>query len=250
MNKGRAEGGTVGNKIYMIIRNNIINLNLAPGTAMSEKELSEKLEVSRTPVREAFIKLAKEGLVNIVPQKGTFISKIDCTMADEERFLRESIERAVLELFVKEHSEESIIRLERCIEKQKKAVANGKYDEFMEYDDQFHKIIFEDVKKSMCYDVTVGMSGNYRRIRFLSMMVEDVIERNIQQHEEIVKAIMSNDVELSKKILKSHLRKLMTEKDDIVEKYPEYFENTTKLPFLTELFSENNILKQNLKNNK
>ncbi len=240
------ENNSVGSRIYQAIRNNIINLNLAPGTAMSEQELSVKLGVSRTPVREAFIKLSREGLVNIIPQKGTFISKINYHLANEERFLRESVERAVLELFVKEKSEEAIYRLGRIIEKQKKAAADKDYIKFMEYDDQFHQIMYEDVDKPMCYEVTVSVGGNYRRMRYLSMMVEDVIETNIAQHENLLECIKNEDVEGAKQVLRHHVRKVMTEKDDIVEKYPEYFENVTSAGDVAEIVSENNLFKEML----
>ncbi|MFI3167880.1 MAG: GntR family transcriptional regulator [Bacillota bacterium] len=248
MKKQISENSSVGNRIYQTIRNNIINLNLAPGTAMSEQELSVKLGVSRTPVREAFIKLSREGLVSIVPQKGTFISKINYHLANEERFLRESVERAVLELFVKEKSEEGVYRLQRTIEKQKKASQEKDYIKFMEYDDQFHQIMYEDVDKSMSYDVIVSVGGNYRRMRYLSMLVEDVVEKNIAQHQQLLDCIIAGDEEGAKEVLRNHVRKVMTEKDDIVEKYPEYFEQTNIISDSVEIISDNNIFKEMAKN--
>ena len=62
--------------VYDILQRNIMNLTLIPGTPMSEKDISEKMSVSRTPVREAFIRLSKEALVSIIPQKGSFVSRI------------------------------------------------------------------------------------------------------------------------------------------------------------------------------
>jgi len=64
-------------RIYHLIKEEIINLNFIPGLNISEKEISEKFKVSRTPVREAFVRLSQEGLLNIYPQKGTFVSLID-----------------------------------------------------------------------------------------------------------------------------------------------------------------------------
>ena len=66
---------------------------------MNIKTISERLNVSRTPVRDALIKLAKEGLVDVIPQKGTSVSKIDLKRVEEERFLRESLELRAIEIF-------------------------------------------------------------------------------------------------------------------------------------------------------
>ena len=104
------KGKNVSETVYNILRRNIINLNLVPGSQISEKEISEKMNVSRTPVREAFIKLSKEALVSILPQKGTFVSKIDLSRVQEERFLRETIEFSVMENFINTYTEEEIGR--------------------------------------------------------------------------------------------------------------------------------------------
>ena len=83
---------SVQDSVYTALRTSIINLNLAPGTAISEKEISRRFGVSRTPVREAFIRLSKEGLVRVIPQKETQVSLVDFRRVEQEFFLRESLE--------------------------------------------------------------------------------------------------------------------------------------------------------------
>ena len=75
-----------------------MSVRLTPGTAVSEQEVSSYLDISRTPVREAFIHLSQDGLVEILPQRGTFISKIDTALIEENRFMRLTLERAVIRL--------------------------------------------------------------------------------------------------------------------------------------------------------
>lgn len=77
---------------------NIIHLELQPGAAVSENELSATLSLSRTPVREALIELNRIGLVEILPQRGSYISKIDYNIVEESRFLRLVTENAILKL--------------------------------------------------------------------------------------------------------------------------------------------------------
>ncbi|MFI5369478.1 MAG: GntR family transcriptional regulator, partial [Spirochaetia bacterium] len=82
--------------VYQILRSNIIKLHLKPAQRISENEVSEALGVSRTPVREAFIRLAEDGLIKITPQKRSIVSLIDLDQADEARFIRRALEKAVI----------------------------------------------------------------------------------------------------------------------------------------------------------
>lgn len=215
---------TIADQVYSAIRANIMTLKIVPGTAMSEKEIGEKLSVSRTPVREAFIRLEKEGLVRIAPQRGTYVSKISISRAKEERFLRESLEIAVLREFMKEHSEESIERLRRSIEKQKIALAENSWDKFMEFDDQFHDVFYQETNKMLCNDMVKHSNVDYYRLRCLSILVSGGIATlNLDQHMEILELVKKKDAEGAPELLTKHLRKVFTELDEMQEKYPSYF---------------------------
>lgn len=240
-NRGTAN---ISDTVYTIIHNNIVNLKLAPGIMISEKDISEKLQVSRTPVREAFIRLSHEALVNILPQKGTFVSKIDLMRVQEERFLRESLESAVLEIFVKFHTEESIDRLKKNLEKQKNAINENDIAKFVDYDDQFHSIMFDETRKHLCYRVIQSFSSHYRRIRYLSMYIADVSKSNIEQHQELIDAISAHNAVKANDVMKKHIRKLILEKDEICEKYPEYFQQEELFIDEMAIFDGHSELKQ------
>lgn len=214
---------TISDQVYSAIRISIMTLKIAPGTAMSEKEIGEKLNVSRTPVREAFIRLEKEGLVRIYPQRGTHVSKISIGRAKEERFLRESLEMAVLREFMRDHGEESIERLKRNIEKQKLALAQGAWDKFMDYDDQFHDVFYQETDKLLCNDVIKQSNVDYYRLRCLSVLVNGgIASLNIDQHIQLMEYIQNGD-EAALDLLAKHLRKIFKEMDEMQEKYPHYF---------------------------
>ncbi len=223
MQKQRRSGSNFSESIYALIYKNIVNFNLKPGTMISEKDISEKLNVSRTPVREAFIRLSQEGLVTIIPQKGTFVSKIDLARVQEERFLRESLECAVVELFADYHSEESIDRLRLNLKKQQAAIEQKDYAKFLDYDDQFHGIMFDETKKQLCYNLLTSFSGHYRRIRYLSVLMAGLSGVNMQHHVSIVEAVEQHDAAEASAIMRTHVRRLITEKDSICEQYPDYF---------------------------
>ncbi len=221
---------TIGDNVYNLLFHSILNLTLAPGSMVSEKDIAEKLSVSRTPVREAFIKLAKEGLVFIYPQRGTFISKINFSRAREEKFIRESLEKECFRLFIAIADEQTHERFRRNIEKQEKAILAGDHIKFLEYDDLFHRIAFEETKRLLCHDVIQKMCGNYRRIRILTNKELPAMEHNLQEHVDLVDALIERDIEKTLHILNVHLNKISIESDELYEKFPTYFDRG-ELPY-------------------
>lgn len=81
-----------------VIRENIINLELKPGTMISEQDIANELNLSRTPVHEAMQELSTTKIIEILPQRGSYVSKIDMALVDEAVFMRSNLECAVAEL--------------------------------------------------------------------------------------------------------------------------------------------------------
>ena len=213
----------IGDFTYRTLRDNIINWNLKPGTMMSEKEVSLELKVSRTPVREAFIKMSKEGLVDILPQRGTVVSKIDLKRVEEERFIRESLELSVFSVAVVDFPKEAIRTLEENIKEQIKALKEDKQESFFRLDEQFHRIIFEACGKELCWDVIQNVSGHYKRMRVMTLWNDKSSQLILDQHELLLDCIKNNDVKSADVVLKKHLCKLKDEELEMKKKYPEYF---------------------------
>jgi DNA-binding GntR family transcriptional regulator len=190
--------------VYDILKKNILNLNLKPGDRISEQEVSNYLEVSRTPVREAFISLSREGLVYVLPQRGTFISKIDLDQVEESRFIRESLEIAVIELAIDMMPTTVIDMLKKNITQQKKALSNGSYRRMMEYDQEFHKEIFNATQKMRTWQIIEQVSTHYRMTRFLSLMGHISWEKAIYQHEMLLEALQQGNREKALDIIRNH----------------------------------------------
>ena len=213
----------IGNNVYNILKSNIIGLHLKPGDRISEKEISELLNVSRTPVREAFINLSREGLVYVLPQRGTYISKINLEQVEEARFVRESLELAVLDLAAEMLSNADFNELEICLSEQKLSLKKGSYEEMMFFDQKFHQMIFEKSNKKMSWKLIEEISTHYRMTRFLSLMGNISWSKAIEQHSNILQALKYRDAEQAKKILKEHVKNLVIDQSQIRAKYPDYF---------------------------
>ena len=139
---------------HRIILDNIINLELPPGSAISENDLSVSLNLSRTPVREALIEMTRLDLVKIYPQKGSFVSKIDYDLIEESKFIRLSLELAALRLLCEQGIPADVLTLfHKNLEAQRRYVQNpGVYNTMLELDNEFHKLIFQAVNKQRTYE--------------------------------------------------------------------------------------------------
>ncbi len=217
------EGETVGDYVYEVIKKNIINMNMAPGNRVSENEISDLLNVSRTPVREAFIKLAKEGLLYILPQRGTYISYIDLDIVEDARFIRESLEKTVLSIATEKFPEELLDVLEDNIDVQKKLVEKRAFFDFLEMDEAFHRTIFKGCNRLRTWMFIQQINAEYKRVRMLTFLADTDWNSIIEQHMQILESIRNHDEDKGQEVLNSHIKRLIFEQVELKEKYPEYF---------------------------
>lgn len=220
--KNRTKGSTR-DFVYQLLKNQIINLELKPGVKISEKEIAEKLDVSRTPVREAFLKLAEEELISIYPQSGTVISKIDLGHVEEARFIRENIEKAIVRIASDTFGESDLFRLEKNLALQELCLNKGTYQQLFELDEEFHKILFESAGKNRTWKVVRQMNSHFDRLRVLRLSVNTDWNVLVTQHKEIYQAIVEKNPDKAEEVMGYHLKLVNFEKEDLKIRYPEYF---------------------------
>ncbi|MCM3689706.1 GntR family transcriptional regulator [Neobacillus niacini] len=209
--------------VYTAIKTQILKLELEPGRKISEKDIGETLQVSRTPIREAFLKLEQEELLEIYPQRGTFVSRINLDQVEEARFMRENIERGIVRLACEQFPEDYFIQLETNITMQKLFDEKKNFTRLYELDDQFHQILFDGCKKSRTWAILQQMNTHFNRVRALRTSLGMKWDFIINQHEQIFNLIKSRDVDLVEKVITEHLQVVVFEKAVLKEKYPNYF---------------------------
>lgn len=209
--------------VYEILRENIISLKIEPGKNISEKEISELLEVSRTPVREAFVKLAQEELLEVYPQKGTIIALIDLQHVEEARFIREHLERAAVRVACENFSEEHLIRLEENLVEQKRCIEENDFTKLFKLDEEFHKTIAYGSGKERIWTLIQQMNAHLNRIRMLSLAANYDWDLILSQHERIYAAIKAKDADAADNVMEEHLKKLLFEQDKLHKDYQQYF---------------------------
>ena len=218
------QGAPVGPQLYRIIRERIIRNDLTPGTRLSESELATAFSVSRQPVREAFIKLADEGLLDVRPQRGTFVRKISTAAVMDARFVREAIEADVVKLLARSADTALITELRAQLANQRE-VGLRDPKRFSELDERFHRTLAEGAGKTNAWNVIEDLKSQMDRVRFLSLL-KYPMEKLIQQHTAIVDAIEAGDPARCEEALRYHLREILNDLPEISRERPEFFEDT------------------------
>lgn len=221
---GISPAETVGPQIYRLLRRQIIQAELLPGERLSESEVAKTLSVSRQPVREAFIKLSEEGLVQVLPQRGTFVTKISVAAVMDARFVREAIEADIVRLVAESHAAGAIEELRGQIALQKQVPHNDRAA-FLRLDERFHRTLAASAGKSYAWNVIESVKAQMDRVRFLS--VDDMhISRLIDQHERIVEAIATGDQMDAEKAMRLHLREILNSLPEIARSRVELFDGS------------------------
>ncbi len=214
---------SVSDSIYLQLRRRILDLSYQPGHELNVNELTEQMQVSRSPVRDALMRLSADQLVDIFPQRGTRVSLLDLAQVEEERFIRTSLEQAAVGKFVVRWTDADLAAMDAAVVQQEIARRERAYDLFLQWDDTFHGVIFQATGHGRSWDLIQGQCGNYHRIRMLSFSDEGVSESVVTQHRDLLAALRNRDVATVMEIEHSHVSKLLAESRWMMEKYPSYF---------------------------
>jgi DNA-binding GntR family transcriptional regulator len=210
--------------VYRALKSYIMDFTLPPGSALSEKEIAILLSVSRTPVREAFIQLAQERLLDIMPQKGTYVSLIDLGDVEESRFLRETLETAIMKIACHQFPKEMLFELQSHITIQELCFNEKQFDKFFALDEDIHRVIFAGCNKTRTWAMMQQMHGHYNRVRWLNVTGGGYdLLTILEQHTLLVQAIREGDEELGMRTLHRHLNKVLIDVNDLRQQYRDYF---------------------------
>lgn len=212
-----------------ILKANIISMDLEPGAMVSENELSAQMGLSRTPVREALMDLAKCRVVDVLPQRGSRIALIDYALVEEARFAREVLEVAILDLVCQRATPADITLLRQNVRMQTLAQEPemGQVQSMLELDDAFHQTLFRIAQKENTYSMLCGMTIHFDRVRNLALgVVRD--SKIIADHQAICEAIAVRDAQKAKQVMTEHLGRVKVDEETIRRVYPQYIKEQAK----------------------
>ncbi len=217
------QGESSQDKIYLGLRAAMMELSLAPGEVLHAQEIAGALGVSRTPIREAFIRLQRDGLVNILPQRETAVSRIDLARAQQERFVRESLECSVAAALADRGSVGCLHTMNELIEGQVLAAVENRIDDLHAHDNAFHRLLFEEAGQSFGWELIEQSCPHYHRVRLLSLRSRSVAENVVMDHQELLRALESGQKKRLLEVLTLHLRRLNNDLSVLQGLYPGYF---------------------------
>ena len=207
---------------FRVLRDNIVSLDLKPGTLISENEMAMEFGVSRTPVREAIIDLAKAGIIEILPQRGSYVSLIDPSMVEESRFVRKILDKAVIELACEIAPSDVLSEIEENVHLQEFYLEKEDADRIYMLDNQFHHLIYKAAGKETTYDMSSTMMLHFDRVRTLSVeTVKDL--KIVKDHREMLEAIKAGDKETAVFLVEKHLGRYKLDEAQMRQEHPEYF---------------------------
>ncbi len=200
-------------QVYRILRDEIVALNLRPGQLVSEKEIAEVLNASKTPVREALIRLEIDGLVEIVPKSGTYVTAIRINKYIEASFTRLQLEIGAVRRAATHAMDDAYVgELDQIINQQITALESEDYVQFFMLDQALHRSFFIMAGLPGVWELLLKTQADVNRIRHLKRVKN--IRRGpkvLTEHQAIVEAIRRHDAEAAEKALIKHIGSLERE---------------------------------------
>lgn len=223
--KGQIPRLSVRDQTLEALRRRIISLELPPGEPLSENELAQEMGVSRTPVRESLILLREEGLVQVFPQIGSFVSLVDLSRVAEAQFVREAIECASLHDFAADAA--GISGLRDILASQRDAEAKGDIEEFFRLDEDFHRELLRLAGHESAWTAVNSAKAHLDRARRLSLIDTRPVSALIEQHTAVVDALEARNVAEADSSLRLHLRGVFEDVKRIQASSPDLFSDGT-----------------------
>lgn len=206
------------------IRENIISLDLEPGSHISANNLTDAFGLSRGPIREALSELSKTGIVEVYPQSGCKISLINEDMINEARFLRKSLECSVVREAALKVSDNELTDLDENIALQEFLLEKQMSSKLLEADNWFHKKLFMITNMQNVYTLMKNFVIHLDRLRSLTLItIKDI--RVVEDHRQILKAIRDKDPDRAGELMLKHLSRDESDIMSIKMAHPEYFES-------------------------
>lgn len=214
---------TAASAVYRELHEAIVSMQLKPGNALNEKVLTERFGVSRTPVREALIRLVEDGLVNIYPQSGTFVAPIPISLIPEAVVIRKALEGATVEKAAQCANGDDVGKLDDILARQRFLAERQDMNGFHEADEAFHEAIARIANYSGIWNYLKPVKVQIDRARRMTLPALGRMDHVIGEHTVIRNAIAAHDVEAACKAMRIHLGAVIPDVEQLRDAYPDWF---------------------------
>lgn len=221
---GRPRSETAAARIYADLRAELVSLQRRPGDPILEAEIALSYGVSRTPVREAILRLSDEGLVEIFPQSGILVARIPLAALPEAIIIRRSLEETTARMAAERASSSRILGLHSILERQREANLAGDREAFHHADEAFHATIADIAGHPGIWKLILQVKIHVDRFRRLTQPQRGPMIGVIAEHEAIAAAIEARDPGAAEAAMAVHLEFLMADISTAPRDNPELFD--------------------------
>lgn len=207
-------------KMFEVLRREIVENILKPGEPLSKEQLCKRFEVSRTPATDALNRLAELGLVDIFPQHGSYVSKIDLGDIKENAFLRECIETGVVRRLTGSLSQNQISQLETNMRIQRLLAGSFDLEGFYKHDKEFHDLLITFSGQRKARAALQPVLIHLERTRKMIVLLPERVTAALNEHEAILLAIKGSDPEEAARVMRLHLSEAMRAVDWVIADNP------------------------------
>jgi DNA-binding GntR family transcriptional regulator len=202
----KIERESLSTQVYSALKQMITGYRFQPGSRINVEQIAKELGVSRTPVWEAVRRLEQEGLVVNVPNKGVFMYTLTQEEALDLIAVRETLEGMAARLAAEKVDEKTLLKLEKCIKRQKRIVENEDLVAYSRADSDFHTLIYEATGNPYLCEL---LRSIHSKIRPISMHVGHFIEKFYEDHQRIMKALKAHDAREAEQCFRRHTQDIM-----------------------------------------
>ncbi|MBB2676053.1 UNVERIFIED_ORG: DNA-binding GntR family transcriptional regulator [Rhizobium esperanzae] len=214
---------TTAGVIYERLYADIVSLRMPPGLFLQEKRIADEFGVSRTPVREALLRLSEGGLVDIFPQSGTVVSRVPVSAIPEAVIVRKALEGTTAEMAAQTATAADVARLDAIIARQRAHAAVGNASSFHEEDEAFHEAIAQISGYPGIWGILKTVKVQIDRARRLTLPALGRMGNVVSEHMIIRDALAAHDAATARKAMIHHLSAVIPDVDELRSRYPDYF---------------------------
>lgn len=218
--------GSLADRVYQSLKAAIVQLKYQPGEALKKQDIIDQFGVSRSPVADAVARLAADGLVDIVPQSGTYVSRFSLSEIREGAFLREALELAAVERVAQTRTDEQLVQLQRNVRFQEVLLEDGDFQGFHTVDEEMHALIQSFTGFNRLRQLTETSWVQVNRARQLVLPTPGRAQQSLREHTEIVSAIAAQDAVEARLAMRRHVRKLVAFVETLEAQHPDLFTPT------------------------
>ena len=216
--------------LYRDLRERIVSVALPPGEGVSESRIAEAYGVSRTPVREAFKRLAEDGFLEVVPQVGTFVARIDLRLVRDNHFVRETLECRIVELAAARIDAAGRALLRANMAEQRRAIALHDAAAFFRVDEGMHELLARVAGHATAWQVIHSVKAQLDRVRHLSLASAARSRLRMTEHRAIADRVIDGDAAGAAQAMRAHLETIFDSIANIASENAHYFTDSGAVP--------------------